>query len=166
MQLTMTSGGIGVGGTGMTLLLAWSIMTSSDANPRPKKIINVVGAVLTNGDKILAARRGQSMSLPGMWEFPGGKIEPNETPQDALRRELEEELMCTAEVGAHLETTQYEYDFGIVILSTYFCQLLKGEPQLTEHSEITWLPVQELGSLDWAPADIPAVERLMRDRPK
>ncbi|TFD70523.1 (deoxy)nucleoside triphosphate pyrophosphohydrolase [Cryobacterium fucosi] len=128
-----------------------------------KKRINVVGAVLTRGKTILAAQRSSTMSLPGMWEFPGGKIESNESPQQALLRELEEELLCTAEIGKHIETTEHEYDFGIVILTTYYCSLIGDEPRLTEHSELRWVQASELDQLEWAPADIPAVERVMKD---
>lgn len=128
-----------------------------------KKKISVVGAVLTRGQTILAAQRSSTMSLPGMWEFPGGKIEPNESPEQALLRELDEELHCSAEIGEHIQTTEYEYDFGIVILTTYYCSLTGEEPRLTEHSEIRWVQVAELDQLDWAPADIPAVEQVMRD---
>ena len=103
------------------------------------------------------------MSLPGMWEFPGGKIEPDESPKEALLRELEEELLCSAEIGKHVQTTEYEYDFGIVILTTYYCSLTGDEPRLTEHSEIRWMPVARLDQLNWAPADIPAVKQVMRD---
>lgn len=127
---------------------------------KAKPHIVVVGAVLVRDGRILAARRSDEMSLPGYWEFPGGKIEPGETPEEALRRELEEELLCTAEIGDHLETTTHEYDFGIVTLSTYLCTLLSGEPQVTEHAELRWLMPDELGSVEWAPADIPAIERL------
>lgn len=126
-----------------------------------KKRINVVGAVLTQGTKILAAQRGEGMSLSGMWEFPGGKIEEGETPQEALRRELEEELLCSAEIGEKLETTEYEYDFGIVILTTFFGTIVDNEPTLTEHSEVRWVEAAELGDLPWAPADIPAVDRVV-----
>ena len=147
-------------------LLAWSIMTNLDSQPKTKKRINVVGAVLVDGETVLAAQRGKSMSLAGMWEFPGGKIELGESPQEALRRELKEELLCTAEIGVHLETTEYEYDFGVVILRTYFCRLLEGVPQLTEHDDIRWVPVPDLHSLDWAPADMPAVDRLVREHGK
>ncbi|WP_104199699.1 (deoxy)nucleoside triphosphate pyrophosphohydrolase [Cryobacterium sp. Y29] len=128
-----------------------------------KKRINVVGAVLTRGQTILAARRSSTMSLPDMWEFPGGKIEMNESPEQALLRELEEELLCTAEIGARIETTEHEYDFGIVILTTYYCSLTGEEPRLTEHSEIRWVQAAELDQLDWAPADIPAVVQVMKD---
>ncbi|MGK0742828.1 (deoxy)nucleoside triphosphate pyrophosphohydrolase [Leucobacter sp. Z1108] len=135
-------------------------MDSADTTPKPKRRINVVGAVLIRDEKILAAKRGDHMSLPGLWEFPGGKIEPGETPQEALRRELAEELLCAADIGEHLETTEHEYDFGIVILTTYFCTLSQDEPQLTEHAEIRWLAAADLESVEWAPADIPAVQRL------
>ncbi|AGF72176.1 (deoxy)nucleoside triphosphate pyrophosphohydrolase [Corynebacterium halotolerans] len=126
-----------------------------------KKRINVTGAVLTDGDKVLAARRGAGKALAGFWEFPGGKIEAGETPEESLARELEEELLCQATVGEYVTTTEHEYDFGIVILSTYFCTLLEGEPQLTEHEEIRWVPANELKNLEWAPADIPAVELIV-----
>lgn len=128
-----------------------------------KKRINVVGAVLTDGTKVLAAQRGEGMSLAGMWEFPGGKIEQGETPQEALRRELQEELLCTADIGDKVETTEHEYDFGIVTLTTYYGTIVDKEPTLTEHSEVRWVDAKDLGSLTWAPADIPAVDRVVAD---
>lgn len=130
--------------------------------PTGKRQIVVVGAVLVRDGRILAARRSESMTLPGYWEFPGGKIEPGESPQEALQRELNEELLCMAEIGEHLETTTYEYDFGVVTLSTYLCTLLEGEPRITEHSELRWLTPDELNTVEWAPADIPAIRRLER----
>lgn len=126
-----------------------------------KKRINVTGAVLTDGDKVLAARRGAGKALAGFWEFPGGKIEVGETPEESLARELKEELLCQAAVREYITTTEHEYDFGVVVLSTYFCTLLEGEPQLTEHEEIRWVPANELKNLEWAPADIPAVELIV-----
>lgn len=128
-----------------------------------KKRINVVGAILTRGNKIFAAQRSSKMSLSGMWEFPGGKIEPHESPKEALLRELKEELLCTAEVGNLVQTTEYEYEFGTVILTTFYCSLTGDEPKLTEHSEIRWIQVADLDQLNWAPADIPAVKQVMRD---
>lgn len=124
--------------------------------------IIVVGAVIVDGDKVLAVQRGETMALAGFWEFPGGKLEPGETPEDALVREIEEELRCTVSVGAHIVTTTHEYEFGVVTLSTYFCTLLSGRPALTEHAQLRWLTPDDLHSVDWAPADVPAVEGVRR----
>lgn len=126
------------------------------------KQLDVVGAVLVRDGTVLAAQRGPGMALAGHWEFPGGKIEAGESPQEALGRELREELSCTATIGDRVETTSYEYDFGIVTLTTYFATLDAGEPQATEHAELRWIPVADLHSVEWAPADIPAVERIMQ----
>lgn len=123
-----------------------------------KKQIVVVGAVIVRDGLILCAQRGSAGALGGLWEFPGGKIEAGESPRDALEREITEELGCQVDVGDEVTTTTHEYDFGIVTLTTFYCALLDGEPQLTEHQAVAWLPPSELLSLDWAPADIPAVE--------
>ncbi|MGG3803960.1 (deoxy)nucleoside triphosphate pyrophosphohydrolase [Metabacillus fastidiosus] len=125
-----------------------------------KKEIHVVGAVIVEDGKILCAQRGPDKSLPFKWEFPGGKIEKGETPQEALQREIREEMDCEVEVGEQIEYTAYEYDFGIVHLTTFYCKLINGTPNLTEHVSIQWLRPVELASLDWAPADIPAIEKL------
>lgn len=128
-----------------------------------KKNIHVVGAIIIKNDKVLCAQRGPKKSLPYKWEFPGGKIEKGETPQEALKREIQEEMKCSIWIGKQVEHTVYEYDFGVVHLSTFYCNLLKGEPVLTEHVSIKWLPPNRLSSLDWAPADIPAVEKVTND---
>ncbi|MGO1539821.1 MAG: (deoxy)nucleoside triphosphate pyrophosphohydrolase [Leucobacter sp.] len=126
------------------------------------KQINVVGAVIVRDETILCAQRGPG-ALEGMWEFPGGKIEPGETPEEALRRELVEELLIDVEVGKKVVTTVYEYDFGVVTLTTFYCRLDEGEPTLTEHVAVRWLAVEELPSLEWAPADVPAIDKIRSD---
>lgn len=128
-----------------------------------KKQINVVGAVIVKDGEILCAQRGGSGSLAGMWEFPGGKIEAGETPQEALLREIGEELLCEVLVGDHVETTAYDYDFGVVTLTTFYCELVAGTPSLTEHAAVRWLSPAELHTLEWAPADVPAVQRIQQD---
>lgn len=128
-----------------------------------KKRIPVVGAVLIQDGKVLAAKRGADKSMGGYWEFPGGKIEGGETPEAALARELKEELLIEASIGEHVTTTEHEYDFAVIILSTYYCELVSGTPKLTEHEEVRWVEPAQLGELMWAPADIPAVEKIMND---
>lgn len=123
-----------------------------------KKQIEVVGAIIFNDDKVLCAQRNENMSLPLMWEFPGGKIEKGESEIEALKREISEEMLCDLEVGDKVNSTSYEYDFGIVNLHTYKCKLKEKMPTLTEHKSIQWLDVKDLETLEWAPADIPAVK--------
>ncbi|MGO2094669.1 MAG: (deoxy)nucleoside triphosphate pyrophosphohydrolase [Mammaliicoccus sciuri] len=123
-----------------------------------KKQIEVVGAIIFNDDKVLCAQRNENMSLPLMWEFPGGKIEKGESEIEALKREISEEMLCDLEVGDKVTSTSYEYDFGIVNLHTYKCKLKEKIPTLTEHKSIQWLDVKDLETLEWAPADIPAVK--------
>ena len=121
------------------------------------KQIQVVGAVITRDGLVMCAQRGPDGNLPGLWEFPGGKIEPGETQQDALTREITEELGCSIEVGREVTTTTHLYEFGEVTLTTYYCLLAAGTPTLTEHVAIKWLTPDELDTIPWAPADIPAV---------
>jgi 8-oxo-dGTP diphosphatase len=119
--------------------------------------INVVGAVIARDGLILCAQRGPEGSLPGCWEFPGGKIEHGESARDALEREIAEELQCVVEVGREVTTTAHRYDFGVVTLTTFYCRLIDGTPQLTEHACIRWLTPEDLDTVEWAPADIPSV---------
>lgn len=125
------------------------------------KDIYVVGAILVRDQKILCAQRGGEKSLAYLWEFPGGKIEDGETAQKALKRELMEELKIEVSMADDIfDYSAYEYDFGRVHLTTILCQLQGSEPVLTEHVAIKWLAPDELSTLDWAPADIPAVQKL------
>lgn len=122
-----------------------------------KRTIAVVGAVIVKDDRVLCVQRGPQGSLPGMWEFPGGKIETGETPQEALTREIDEELGCEIAVREEVTTTIYEYDFAVVELTTFWCEILVGQPLLTEHAALVWSHPAALSQFDWAPADIPAV---------
>jgi len=124
------------------------------------KLVEVVGAVIVRDGRVLCAQRGNAGALPGKWEFPGGKIEQGEAPHDALVRELAEELLCEVAVGDLVTTTVHDYDFATISLTTFICELRAGEPVLTEHSAVVWLAPDELHTLDWAPADVPAVRLL------
>lgn len=122
--------------------------------------IEVVGAVIINNGKILAARRPLDKNLGGLFEFPGGKIEANESEQEALKREIKEELNCEILVGEFITRAVYSYDFGDIALSTYLCKLKGKMPELLEHIEFRWLDVLELDTVKWAPADYPTLEIL------
>lgn len=127
-----------------------------------KKRINVVGAIIENADKeILCALRSPQMSLPNLWEFPGGKIELEENPKEAIEREIREELLCQVGFLSVFHSNIHEYDNFIVNLITVKCQLLSDTPIATEHSKIIWLKRENLTSLNWAPADVPAVLSLI-----
>jgi 8-oxo-dGTP diphosphatase len=125
------------------------------------KVVEVVGAVIVREGRVLCAQRGNQGALPGKWEFPGGKIEHGESPRQALVRELVEELLCEVAVGDLVTTTVHEYDFATISLTTFMCDLLAGEPVLTEHQAVLWLDPSQMHTLDWAPADIPAVRVLV-----
>jgi 8-oxo-dGTP diphosphatase len=127
------------------------------------KKIDVVGAVILNQhNEILCALRSQHMSLPGLWEFPGGKIEPGESPEGSLAREIEEELGCVVEVGDLVADVIHPYPTVIVRLLTYFCKISSGSPTAKEHEKLMWLPASKLDTLKWAPADLPTIEALKK----
>ena len=130
-----------------------------------KKAVHVVGAIIENERKeIFCALRSSQMSLANYWEFPGGKIESGETPEQALAREIIEEFNCSIEVGEKVEDTTYEYEKVIVRLETYKAKILEGTPTALEHAETKWVPREQLHQLNFAPADIPAVEKLIKEK--
>src|SRR5699024_3886784 len=113
-----------------------------------KKNIKVVEAGNEENKKILCPQRGPDKTLQHMWEFSGGKIEQGETAKEALIREIEEEMLCTIEVGEKVDYTVHEYDFGIVHLTTYISKITSGELKLTEHEQIKWLKPTEISNLN------------------
>ena len=130
-----------------------------------KKIIKDAGVAIIDQDKnkVQAGKRNADRLVGGMWEFPGGKIEKGETPQEAAKRELKEEFHDEVQIGPQLgETVSYEYDFGIVKLTVFFAKLLTNNFDLVAHSEVEWLSADEVQKLNWAPADAPLVKELAR----
>lgn len=124
--------------------------------------VMVVGAAILRDRRCLAVRRGPGMSLAGQWEFPGGKLEPGETPEQALRRELDEELGLAVRVGAWLGRGSVRDGERTVRLDVYLAEIESGEPILREHDAMRWLCAEELPDLGWAAADVPVVDVLVR----
>lgn len=124
-------------------------------------ITRVVGAVIVRGDTVFAARRNPERSAGGLWEFPGGKVEPGETPQGALVRELAEELSVTASVGNLVDRSLSTVGDKTIELSCYLTTLTGAAPVAsTDHDAMQWIPLRELGEWDWAPGDVPIIPRL------
>lgn len=123
------------------------------------KTIEVVAAIITHNDQIFATQRGYGEFKDG-WEFPGGKMEPGETPQQALMREIREELDTEIEVGSLVETVEYDYPNLHLTMHCFLCTIRFGELVLKEHEAAKWLTREELDSVDWLPADVKVVEKL------
>ena len=125
-----------------------------------KKIINVVAAAIEKDGKFFCAQRPEGKSLGGFWEFPGGKLENGESPEQALIREIKEELNSDIEIISYVNEASYDYDFGMVVMKTFHAKLISGNLELLEHQNSTWLSPTQLPTLNWAPLDRPAVELL------
>ena len=126
------------------------------------KHIEVVAGIIKDGDKIFATQRGYGEFKDG-WEFPGGKMEPGETPQQALARELKEELAIDVNVGDFLCTVNYDYPTFHLTMHCFYCSVIGGELPLLEHEAAKWLNMLELHSVNWLPADVEVVASLERN---
>ena len=134
-------------------------MPDTDKNAAYPHIV-VVAAVIERDGAILCARRKAGGETGGRWEFPGGKVEPGETREGALRREIDEELSLRVTVGAPVMTVEHRYESFSISLHAYEATAREGEPIPREHQELRWLPRGDLRALDWAPADRPVAELL------
>lgn len=122
------------------------------------QLVEVVGGALVRDGRVLASRRTEPPRLAGLWEFPGGKVEPGEDDATALVRELREELQVEVVVGARLGE---DLPIGATaVLRVYVCALVSGEPALVDHDEHRWLGADELLDVPWIPVDLPLVEQL------
>lgn len=126
-----------------------------------KKTIEVVCAIIQHDKKFLCVQRSSSMSLPLMWEFPGGKVDDGEDYQEALVREIHEELSCEISVVKYVASSLYSYDFANIHLHAYLCKVNNGEVVISEHADFCWLEKDDLNMLDWAAADIPIIETII-----
>ena len=126
-----------------------------------QKTIRVVAAIIRDGDKIFATQRGHG-EFKGGWEFPGGKIEAGETPEEALIREVREELDTEIAVGELVETVEYDYPAFHLSMDCFWAEVVSGELALKEHTAARWLTKDELGSVEWLPADVELIEKLKK----
>ena len=127
-----------------------------------KKTINVVAAVIFDAGKIFATQRAHG-EFAGGWEFPGGKIEPGETPEEALVREIREELDTEISVDSLLETVEYDYPTFHLSMKCYWCSVVSGDLVLKEHAAARWLSKEDLFSVEWLPADIELIKKIQEE---
>jgi len=130
------------------------------------KTVRVVAAVICDSikekKKIFSTARGYG-ELKGGWEFPGGKIEENETAKEAVIREIHEELGATVRVGDMIDTIEYDYPTFHLSMDCFWCEVISGEIKLLEAEDAKWLSKNELDSVDWLPADITLIDKIRRE---
>ena len=128
------------------------------------KTIKVVAAVITstgkNGEPIIFATQRGYGEFKGGWEFPGGKIEKGETPQEALKREIMEELDTEIAVGELIKTIEYDYPAFHLSMDCFWCEIIKGDLVLKEHEAARWLDKETLNSVEWLPADVELIGKI------
>lgn len=127
------------------------------------KTINVVAAIICREDTIFATQRGYG-EWKDWWEFPGGKVEAGESPEDALKREIREELSTDICIERFLCTVEYDYPQFHLTMHCYICSLLTEALHLNEHEDARWLTTDELDCVNWLPADVRVIERLKGDK--
>lgn len=123
------------------------------------KTVKVAAAIIRQGDKIFATQRGYG-EFAGLWEFPGGKLEPGESPEAALVREIKEELDSDITVGPLFYVLEHDYPDFHLSMNCYFCELINGNLTLIEHTDARWLTKDNLFSVPWIPADLGIIEKL------
>ena len=123
------------------------------------KTIEVVAAIIVKGDQVFATQRGYG-DFKGWWEFPGGKIETGECPQEALKREIMEELEAEIVVGNLLETVEWDYPTFHLTMHSFVCSLKSESLHLNEHADSAWLTKDTLGSVKWLPADLILLDKI------
>lgn len=123
------------------------------------KTINVVAAVIMKEGRVFATQRGYGEFKDG-WEFPGGKVEAGESPEEALRREIREELEVEVNVGDLIDTIEYDYSAFHLSMKCYACTIAGGSPHLLEHEAARWLSADQLDSVAWLPADITLIPKI------
>lgn len=123
------------------------------------KTINVVAAIIIKDNKIFATQRGYGEFKDG-WEFPGGKVEQGETPENAIVREIKEELDSVIEVKEYFDTVEYDYPNFHLSMKCYICTVVSGKLELLEHEAAKWLDKESLDTVDWLPADLGLVDKL------
>ena len=130
-------------------------------NNKGLRTICVVAAIIRRGNEIFATQRGYG-AYKDWWEFPGGKIEPGETPEEALVREIKEELATDITIDNYITTVEYDYPEFHLVMNCFWCSIKNGELTLLEHESAKWLPLDDLRQVKWLPADVEVIDIIER----